>query len=67
MEAFCQGLKLLVERENLRREMGERGREFVQQTHSRERLVANVLALYEDLAGQGSICAAKSSHDVHAG
>jgi len=67
MEAFCQGLKLLVERENLRREMGERGREFVQQTHSRERLVANVLALYEDLAGQGSICAAKSSQGVHAG
>ena len=67
MEAFCQGLKLLVARENLRREMGERGREFVQQRHSRERLVANVLALYEDLVGPGSICAAQSSQDVHTG
>jgi glycosyltransferase involved in cell wall biosynthesis len=49
--SFCQGLNFLLEREQLRREMGERGRAFVEQSHSKERLVADVLALYEELIG----------------
>jgi glycosyltransferase involved in cell wall biosynthesis len=46
---FCKGLNFLLEREELRREMGERGRTFVEQSYSKERLVADVLALYEEL------------------
>ncbi|MGH9932396.1 MAG: glycosyltransferase, partial [Pyrinomonadaceae bacterium] len=49
VDAFTQGLKFLVERETLRREMGERGRAFVEHSHSKERLVADVVALYEEL------------------
>jgi glycosyltransferase involved in cell wall biosynthesis len=48
---FCKGLNFLLEREELRREMGERGRTFVEQSYSKERLVADVLALYEELVG----------------
>lgn len=48
---FCEGLNFLLEREQLRREMGERGRAFVEQNYSRERLVADVLALYHELLG----------------
>ncbi|MEP6818894.1 MAG: glycosyltransferase [bacterium] len=51
VDAFSRGLKFLLERDALRREMGERGREFVEQSHSKERLVADVLALYEELLG----------------
>lgn len=48
---FCKGLNFLLERAELRREMGERGRAFVEQSYSKERLVADVLALYEELIG----------------
>ncbi|HSS20806.1 MAG TPA: glycosyltransferase [Pyrinomonadaceae bacterium] len=48
-EGFCQGLKFLLEQEERRREMGERGRAFVEQNYSKERLVADMLALYEQL------------------
>jgi glycosyltransferase involved in cell wall biosynthesis len=53
VDAFAQGLKFLVERKTLRREMGERGRAFVEHSHSKERLVADVVALYEELSGSG--------------
>jgi glycosyltransferase involved in cell wall biosynthesis len=46
---FCKGLNFLLEREDLRREMGERGRAFVAQSYSKERLVSDVLALYQEL------------------
>jgi glycosyltransferase involved in cell wall biosynthesis len=46
---FCKGLSFLLEREDLRREMGERGRAFVEQSYSKERLVSDVLALYQEL------------------
>jgi glycosyltransferase involved in cell wall biosynthesis len=52
-DAFSHGLRFLVERRTLRREMGERGRAFVEQNHSKERLVADLVALYEELLGQG--------------
>jgi glycosyltransferase involved in cell wall biosynthesis len=48
-EAFCEALRLLVVDEQLRRELGERGRAFVTKHYSKERLVADVLNLYEEL------------------
>jgi glycosyltransferase involved in cell wall biosynthesis len=46
---FCYGLNFLLARESLRREMGERGRVFVEQNYSKDRLVSDMLALYDEL------------------
>ena len=51
-ENFCNALDFLLARDDLRREMGERGRKFVEQNYSKERLVADVLALYKTLVRQ---------------
>ncbi|MEP6568712.1 MAG: glycosyltransferase [Acidobacteriota bacterium] len=59
VDAFTRGLRFLVEAETLRREMGERGRLYVEQNHSKERLVADVVALYEELLGQGPVFSEK--------
>jgi glycosyltransferase involved in cell wall biosynthesis len=48
-EAFARGLRVLTEDQHRRREMGERGRGFVEQTFSKERLVTDMIALYENL------------------
>jgi glycosyltransferase involved in cell wall biosynthesis len=48
-ETFARGLRVLTEDKQLRREMGERGRAVAEQTYSKERLVTDVIALYEDL------------------
>jgi glycosyltransferase involved in cell wall biosynthesis len=48
-EAFTNGLRYLIERPNLRREMGERGRAFVLSMLSKERLIADMETLYRDL------------------
>lgn len=53
-DGFCKGLNFLLEREELRQEMGERGRTFVEQNYSKERLVTDVLALYEELVSTNS-------------
>ena len=53
-EAFCAGLALLIAEPDLRRELGERGRRFVERQYSRERLLADVKKLYEDLARERS-------------
>jgi glycosyltransferase involved in cell wall biosynthesis len=50
-EAFADALAHLVADESLRATLGERGREFVERFYSVERLVADVLYLYEDLNG----------------
>lgn len=49
-QAFTNGLKYLIERPDLRREMGERGRAFVLSMLSKERLIRDVENLYCDLA-----------------
>jgi glycosyltransferase involved in cell wall biosynthesis len=49
-DCFSKGLHFLLERAELRRKMGERGRSFVEQNYSKERLVTDVLALYNELA-----------------
>jgi glycosyltransferase involved in cell wall biosynthesis len=50
--AFSRALRFLVERPELRREMGERGRSFVRTTLSRDRLVSNIERLYQELIDQ---------------
>jgi glycosyltransferase involved in cell wall biosynthesis len=57
-EAFCAALRRLVADAELRRTLGERGRAFVAEHYSKERLVADVLNLYGELlpaARQGSV------------
>ncbi|HEY0098505.1 MAG TPA: glycosyltransferase [Pyrinomonadaceae bacterium] len=48
-EAFCAALRRLITDEELRRTLGERGRAFVAEHYSKERLVADVLNLYSEL------------------
>jgi glycosyltransferase involved in cell wall biosynthesis len=48
-EAFASGLKYLIERPELRREMGERGRAFVLSKLSKERLISDIENLYRGL------------------
>lgn len=50
-EAFADALAHLVSDEPLRAALGERGREFVERFYSVERLVSDVLDLYENLSG----------------
>jgi glycosyltransferase involved in cell wall biosynthesis len=47
--AFSNGLARLVEDAVLRRDMGERGRIFVEKDYSKERLLQDIAKLYEDL------------------
>jgi glycosyltransferase involved in cell wall biosynthesis len=49
VEAFTNGLRYLIERPDLRREMGERGRAFVLSRLSKERLIDDIENLYCDL------------------
>lgn len=51
VEAFARALRFLIERPELRREMGERGRAFVRARLSRDRLVADIESLYGELLG----------------
>ena len=48
-EAFAEALEHLAADRGLRAALGERGREFVERNYSVERLVEDVLRLYEDL------------------
>jgi glycosyltransferase involved in cell wall biosynthesis len=47
--SFASGLKFLIEREDLRREMGERGRLFVRSRLSKDRLISDIKDLYREL------------------
>jgi glycosyltransferase involved in cell wall biosynthesis len=49
VEAFANGLKYLIERPHLRREMGARGRAFVLSKLSKERLINDIENLYRDM------------------
>ena len=48
-EAFSRGLAHLLAADELRMEMGERGRRFVEQNYSKTRLLEDVMTLYRDL------------------
>ncbi|MET0623221.1 MAG: glycosyltransferase [Pyrinomonadaceae bacterium] len=52
-EAFADALAHLVADGELRKTLGGRGREYVERHYSVERLVSDVLELYEELAGVG--------------
>jgi glycosyltransferase involved in cell wall biosynthesis len=56
-EAFGDALHLLVTDERLRRDLGERGRAFVAEHYSKERLVRDVLNLYSELLPTPSVAA----------
>ncbi|MGI8566667.1 MAG: glycosyltransferase, partial [Pyrinomonadaceae bacterium] len=49
VDAFVSGLARLASDAALRREMGERGRVFVQSKYSKKRLVTDIKNLYDDL------------------
>ena len=49
VEGFAQGLNRLVQDESLRKELGRRGREFVHQNYSKERLINDISNLYQQL------------------
>lgn len=50
IEAFSRALQFLIDNPSLRKEMGERGREFAQNRFSKERLIADIENLYYKLA-----------------
>src|ERR1044072_4221495 len=64
VEGFAQGLKFLLEHESERRAMGARGRTFVEQRYSKDRLITDMIALYESLAGEASTVASKHSEEM---
>jgi glycosyltransferase involved in cell wall biosynthesis len=49
--AFARALQFLIERPELRRQMGERGREFVRTNLSKARLVSDIEDVYRELVG----------------
>ncbi len=51
-EAFCAGLSRLIEDEELRHELGTRGRAFVVQNCSVKRLIKDISTLYREMAEQ---------------
>ena len=48
-ESFARGLEYLIGAEEFRRAMGARGRLYVERNYSIERLLSDVLHLYEEL------------------
>jgi glycosyltransferase involved in cell wall biosynthesis len=52
VEAFTSGLRYLIERPDMRRKMGDRGRAFVLSRLSKKRLIGDVENLYCDLIAQ---------------
>jgi glycosyltransferase involved in cell wall biosynthesis len=60
VEGFAAAVRYLVERDDLRREMGERGRQFVRDHLSRERLVSDITELYRDLSGRPNVASSKN-------
>jgi glycosyltransferase involved in cell wall biosynthesis len=49
VEGFEQALDYLIANESLRNDLGQRGREFVLKNYAKERLVADMSALYAEL------------------
>ncbi|HEX8501597.1 MAG TPA: glycosyltransferase [Pyrinomonadaceae bacterium] len=62
-EAFADALAHLVADAGLRAALGHRGREYVERQYSVERLLSDVLGLYEELTGGG----ARGGRDARAG
>ena len=63
--AFAEGLARLIGAKDLRHAMGSSGRRFVEQNYSKERLLKDVMNLYQELAGEKSgVCYVKSASGV---
>ena len=54
-DAFAAGLFHLIEHPELRHELGNRGLEFVASNYSRDRLVGDIKALYQQLLERGAV------------
>jgi glycosyltransferase involved in cell wall biosynthesis len=65
-EAFARALAHLVESEELRGDLGGRGRRFVEEKYSVERLLADVISLYGELAPQPAPLASADASASHA-
>ncbi|HZT57091.1 MAG TPA: glycosyltransferase [Pyrinomonadaceae bacterium] len=66
-EAFAEALAHVAGDRRLRESLGERGREFVERNYSVERLVGDVLRLYEDLLRPaGAHAASRQAEDAAA-
>ncbi|MGI8654619.1 MAG: glycosyltransferase [Pyrinomonadaceae bacterium] len=52
-QGFCAGLARLIEDEALRRKLGTCARRFAEQFYSKERLIADITKLYEELLTPG--------------
>jgi glycosyltransferase involved in cell wall biosynthesis len=53
-EGFSEALARLIEDEDLRKALGERGRQYVIQNYSKDRLLTDVMNLYRELAQEKS-------------
>jgi glycosyltransferase involved in cell wall biosynthesis len=51
-ETFARGLERLIVDDSLRREIATRGREFVEQNYSKDRLLSDVASLYRQLVSE---------------
>jgi glycosyltransferase involved in cell wall biosynthesis len=60
-QAFARALAFLVEDERVRREMGEKGRRFVERSYSKERLISDVTKLYDELLHREGAASSNSS------
>jgi len=58
--AFARALRFLIERPALRRQMGERGRSFVQANLSRVRLISDIESIYRSLVSESDPAATLS-------
>jgi glycosyltransferase involved in cell wall biosynthesis len=54
VKALCRGLERLVNDEALRLKLGRSGRRFVEEYYSKDRLLADVNRLYEEITGRVS-------------
>ena len=63
-DAFARALRFLVERPELRLEMGERGRAFVRTRLSRNRLLSDIGSLYRELVNDDLRVSALAPHVV---
>jgi len=63
-DAFTKGLDYLIRNESLRRELGRRGHDFVNQNYAKERLLADMTALYARLLNVESAAEAATHNSL---
>jgi glycosyltransferase involved in cell wall biosynthesis len=63
-ESFCRALEYIIRDDGMRREMGERGRRFVEEHYSVTRLIADVQTLYEELLNPALTKPVRAEHEA---